>query len=59
MDSEWRTDVTPGYRTKVIRVGNVTVEINKPILSEEEQRKRERQVEDALTHFWKGVQTNG
>lgn len=56
MESEWRTDVHPGYRTKVIRVGNATVEINRPILTEEERRKREAQVMDALVQFERGVQ---
>ena len=55
MDSEWRTDVHPGYRTKVIRVGNATVEINRPILTDEERRKRERQVVDALAQFGRSV----
>lgn len=55
MESEWRTDVHPGYRTKVIKVGNATVEINRPILTDEERRKRERQVMDALIHFERSV----
>lgn len=45
---EWVTGVHPGYRTKVIRVGNATVEINRPILSSEEQAKREELVRQAL-----------
>ena len=53
--AEWRTDVHPGYRTKVIRVGNATVEINRPILTDEERRKRERQVQDALIQFGRSV----
>lgn len=51
MDSEWRTDVHPGYRTKVIRVGNTTVEINRPILSDTERRIREDRVRDAIIQF--------
>ena len=51
MESEWRTDVHPGYRTKVIRVGNATVEINRPILDDKEQARREQQVVDALRLF--------
>lgn len=51
MDSEWVTGIHPGYRTKIIRVGNHTAEINRPILSDEERRKRERQVVDALRVF--------
>lgn len=51
MDSEWRTDVHPGYRTKVIRVGNTTVEINRPLLSDAERRIREDRVRDAIIQF--------
>ena len=58
MDSGWRTDVHPGYRTKVIQVGNATVEINRPILSDKERRKREGQVKDALIQFERSV-SNG
>ena len=55
MDSEWRTDVHEGYRTKVIKVGNCTVEINRPILTPEEQKRREAQVIEALKHFGRGL----
>ncbi len=56
MASDWTTDVHPGYRTKVIQVGNSTVEINRPILTDEERRKREQQVVDALTVFGKEME---
>ena len=49
----WTTGVHDGYRTKVIQVGNCTVEINRPILSPDEQAKRERQVVEALKSFGK------
>lgn len=55
MEPEWRTDVHPGYRTKTIRVGNATVEINRPILTDEERRRRENQVRDALIQFERSV----
>lgn len=55
MESEWRTDVHPGYRTKVVKVGNCTVEINRPLLDAAEQTRREEQVRQALTAFAKGV----
>lgn len=55
MESEWRTDVHPGYRTKVIRVGNATVEINRPLLDEKERARREQQVKDALIHYGRSV----
>lgn len=51
MDSNWSTDVHPGYRTKVVRFGNCTVEINRPVLSPEEQSRREKEVIQALTGF--------
>ena len=50
-ESEWRTDITPGYRTKTIRVGNATIEINRPILTPEEKAKREEAVIQALGRF--------
>ena len=53
MNSEWRTDVHEGYRTRTIRVGNCTVEINRPILTPEEQKRREAQVIEALKCFGK------
>lgn len=55
MDSEWKTGIYPGYRTKVIRVGNATVEIIRPILDAKEQAKREEQVKQALVAFGKGA----
>lgn len=53
MESEWRTDVHEGYRTKIIKVGNCTCEINRPILTPEEQKRREQQVIEALKGFGK------
>lgn len=55
MEPEWKIDIHPGYRTKVIRVGNATVEINRPILTDEERRRRENQVRDALIQFERSV----
>ncbi len=53
MTSEWRTDVQTGYRTKVLKVGNCTIEINRPILTPVEQKRREDQVIEALKCFGK------
>lgn len=53
MTQEWRTDVHDGYRTREIKVGNCTVEINRPILTQEEQKRREAQVIEALKRFGK------
>ena len=55
MTAEWVTGIHEGYRTKVIRVGNATVEINRPILSPDEQAKREESVRQALRSFGKGT----
>ena len=52
-ESEWRTDINPGYRTKTIRVGNATIEINRPILAPEEQARAEAAVKQALMNFGK------
>ena len=54
MDEMWVTNIHEGYRTKVLKVGNCTIEINRPILTPEEQKRREEQVLDALRHFGKG-----
>ena len=53
MTSEWKTNVHEGYRTRVIKVGNCTVEINRPILTPEEQKRREDRIIEALKHFGK------
>lgn len=55
MTSEWRIDINPGYRTKTIKVGNATIEINRPILDAKEQARREKQVRDALIHFGRSM----
>lgn len=47
----WSTGYTDGYYTKVIKVNNVTVEINRPILTDEERKKREDEVIRALAAF--------
>ena len=51
MATEWVTGIHEGYRTKVIRVGNAIIEINRPILSPDEQAKREDAVRQALKSF--------
>lgn len=56
MDSEWRTDVHEGYRTKIIQIGNCTCEISRPILTPEEQKRREDRVIEALKSFGKEMQ---
>lgn len=56
MDSEWTTNMHEGYHTKVIKVGNCTIEINRPILTPEEQKRCEDQVIEALKRFGKETQ---
>ena len=51
MNPEWKTDVHEGYRTRVIKVGNCTIEINRPILTPEEQQKREERIIEALKRY--------
>lgn len=51
--TEWQTDIREGYRTKIVKMGNCTIEIHRPILTPDEQRKREAQVIDALRGFGK------
>lgn len=56
MTSEWTTNVHEGYRTKVLKVGNCTIEINRPILTPEEQKRAEARVIEALKRFGKETQ---
>jgi hypothetical protein len=56
MTSQWATNVHEGYRTKVIKVGNCTIEINRPILTPEEQARAEARVIEALKCFGKELQ---
>ena len=58
MTAEWVTGIHEGYRTKVIRVGNATIEINRPILTPDEQAKREDAVRQALKSFGKEKQNH-
>lgn len=46
--SNWTTDVIPGYRTTTIQRGNCTIIVHRPVLTQEETAKRERQVLDAM-----------
>lgn len=44
-----------GYRTKVIKTANATIEINRPILTDDEREKREKDVIQAIRAFGKEV----
>ena len=49
----WVTGINEGYRTKTIKVGNCTIEINRPILTADEMARREEAVREALRSFGK------
>lgn len=55
MTSDWTTGIHEGYRTRVVRIGNNIVEINRPILDAAEQVRRENQVKDALAIFGRSL----
>ena len=44
-------DTVLGYITKTIEYGSCTITIHRPILSQAEREKRERQVVNALTQY--------
>ena len=48
-------DKAEEYITKTIRVGNATVCIHRPILSEKEREKRTEELLSALSRYWKAV----
>lgn len=54
-DSVWVTGIHEGYRTKVVKIGNATIEINRPILDAAEQARRENQLKDALILFGRSI----
>ena len=56
MTPKWTTDVHEGYSTTVFKVGNCTVEINRPILTPEERKRAEARVIEALKCFGKETQ---
>ena len=53
-ETDWVTGIHPGYRTKVIKTENATIEINRPILDDAERAKREEEVRHGLRLFLKG-----
>lgn len=55
MTSDWTTGIHEGYRTKVVKIGNATIEINRPILDAKEQARREAQAKDALIIFGRSL----
>ena len=55
MTSDWTTGIHEGYRTKVVKIGNNIVEINRPILNAAEPARVENQVKDALALFGRSM----
>lgn len=49
------TDIYHDDPVTVVRVGNVTVEVYRPILTEEERKKRENEVIQALEVFGRAM----
>lgn len=47
----WLDGIEPGYRTKIVKHGNATIYINRPILTPEVRDRRERAIVDALAEF--------
>lgn len=56
MTSEWRLDINPGFKTKIIRIGNNTAEILRPLLDEKEEARRKKDVEAGLLVFAKEME---
>lgn len=52
-EGEWRTDIHPGYKTKIIKTKNATIEINSPLLEPAERARREARVIDAMKSLGK------
>ena len=49
----WAMGRNEGYYTKILQVGNCTIEVNRPILTPEEQKRREDRVIGAMKCFGK------
>ena len=47
-NATWDETVRPGYQSKTIKVGNCTVVVHRPILTEAERIKREERVINTL-----------
>lgn len=52
--SSWTTDTRPGYRSKTIQHGNVTIRVHRPELTAQERAKVEQQVMDVLAREMRG-----
>lgn len=50
------TNKTETYRTKTIVVGNCTINIHQPILTDKERAERESMVKTALANFGRAME---
>jgi uncharacterized 2Fe-2S/4Fe-4S cluster protein (DUF4445 family) len=55
MCKSWETGIVPGYETKIVQVGNCTVRIHSPILTKEEQARREEELKNALANLGRSM----
>ena len=53
--ADWETGYKEGYETKILKVGNCTVRVHRPILDDQEKAKREATVIQALAHYGRAV----
>ena len=51
----WQTSYHEGYHTKTIQTGNCIVRIHSPILTKEEQARREEEVKNALANLGRSM----
>lgn len=52
----WKeSETNPGYLVKTVKIDNCTVEILRPIMTEAERKKREKQVVAALEQYGRHV----
>ncbi len=56
MDGWTLSEKRPGYRCKTIQAGKCTVVIYRPILSDEERKRREAQIINVLAHTQFAIQ---
>lgn len=50
-----KSETDPGYLVKTVELGNCTVEILRPIMTEAERRQREKQVVTALEQYGRHI----
>jgi hypothetical protein len=50
-NGEWVTGIEPGYMTKIMHYKDATIYVNKPILTPEQEAKRDAAIVEALSRF--------